>query len=144
MFSALLKWKTPPCFPRLGYTHSTRILFFDLVFTYLTFSRCVFPDDIFISVFVVNVSLNVHKSCPIYILLVHSMQMKVSRQSRISRVEYFINRAAVPGRCSFFSQERTVGLLLGPYMHWFYKERRGLEIMIGLEWHEYRFYPVHF
>lgn len=39
--------------------HSTRILFFDRTFTYLTFSRCVFPDDIFISVFMVNVSLSV-------------------------------------------------------------------------------------
>lgn len=96
--------------------HSTRILFFDLTFTYLTFSRCVFPDDIFISVFVVNVSLSVHKFCPIYVLLLHSMQMKASRQSIISRVEDFINRAAVPRRCNFPSQERTVGFILDAYM----------------------------
>jgi len=39
--------------------HSTRILFLDRTFTCLTFSRCVFPDDVFISVFMVKVSLSV-------------------------------------------------------------------------------------
>lgn len=117
VFSALLKLKTPPHFLKLGYMHWTRILFFDLKFTDLTFSRCDFPDDIFISVFMVNVSLSVHKFCPIYILLLHSMQMKASRQSIISMVKDFLNRPAVPGRCNFSSQERTVGLTLDPYMH---------------------------
>jgi len=45
------------------------------------------------------------------------MQMKVSRQSVISSIEYFIKRAAVPGGGNFSSQERTVGLILDPYVH---------------------------
>jgi len=59
VFSTLLKWKNLLCFLRLGYMHSTRILFLDRTFTCLTFSRCVFPDDVFISVFMVKVSLSV-------------------------------------------------------------------------------------
>lgn len=69
--------------------------------------------------------------------------MKASRQSVISRVKDFINRAAVPGRWDFSSQERAVGFILDPSIHWFCKEKRGSEIITGLEWHEYRFHPVH-
>lgn len=107
-FSALLALTTPPCFLRLGYVHSTKILFFDLTFADLTISRCVFPDDIFATGIHGQRVLSVHKFSPVHILFLHSVQVKAPRPSINNRVRDFIKRAAVPGRCNFSSQERTV------------------------------------
>lgn len=84
--------------------HSTKILFFDLAFTDLTISRCS-PDDIFAVGIHGQRVLSAQKFSPAHILFLHSVQVKAPRPSIISRVRDFINRAAVPGRYNFSSQE---------------------------------------
>lgn len=69
--------------------HSTKILFFDLTFTDLTISRCVFPDGIFAVGIHSQCVLRVHKFSPGHILLVHSVQVKSPRPNTISRVRDF-------------------------------------------------------
>lgn len=85
---------------------STKILFFfDLTFADLTISRCIFPDDIFAIGIHVQCVLSVLKFFPIHILFLHLVQVKASRPRTASRVRDFMNRAAVPGRYNFSSQE---------------------------------------
>lgn len=112
--------------------HSTKILFFDLAFTDLTISRCIFPDDIFNVGIHGQCVLSVHKFSPIHILFLHSVLVKAPRPSTVFRVRDFYKWS-----CYTWEMQLLPGmsctLTLTTSMGWFYKEIRGLEIMVTLE-----------